>query len=824
MYLLLASFINRLKAMKNFTYLNLLMLLLLSSFTLPAAAAEIKGKVVGSGGVPLDYVSVILARASDSARVMMTMTDASGVFIFKGVKAGKYNVVLSLIGRKMFRTDIMQITDDANLIDLGTLTMETESRQLSSVSVVAKKSLIERVGDKLILNVSASSVSAGASALEVLQRAPGVSVDKDDNISLRGKQGVLVMIDGKQTYLSAADLATMLRNMQSNEIESIEVIANPSARYEAEGKSGIINIRLKKNKSYGTNGTITAGGGYSGYRKTNTGVTLNSKSARLNVFANYNYNNNEGRRKMDIDRINEYEGISNFFSQKSDGKRRWDNHSVKLGADWQLHKDHVLGAQINAYSGNWRERSTNRTGISTLGGPVDSTVLSSNTFHSKNRNISYNINYRGKLDTLGREISVDLDYSTNKSEEDIYYDNLYQYVSAKPEMRERINTLIPVNIAIYAIKADYVHPLSKALKFEAGYKSSWVETDNDFGFNVMVDGQWDRDLLRSNHFIYDENINAGYLIIKGDLNKWNVQAGLRAEQTNSRGNLVTTGQVVKRHYLDFFPSAAINYTMNPDHALGFTYSRRITRPQYDALNPFEFFIDRYTFNRGNPFLKPEYTNAVEMSYTFKKKYILSASFARTTDGITEVILPEAAKSALYQTRTNMAEQNSWTLNLTAPISFTSWWTSNTNALLFRNQFKSPDLNGQKLDNDQTTLMINHVQTFTVDKTMSVELSGNFHTKEVYATLAIKPRYTVDLGISKSFADKRFDVRLAMVDIFRTSYTRISSAYPGLDYKLFQRGDTRMLRLSMSYRFGNKDMKLNRGRATGLEEEAGRVKK
>lgn len=807
------------------TFLFFLLALALTFSTSAAVkGADVGGVIKDSHNKAIDFVSVYLIRNHDSTTVKTVMSDGSGAFSFKDVPRGKYHIVLSQIGMKKYKTSQITVKDEKDNISLGTIVMEAESRSLNAVTVTAQKPLIERKGDRLIVNVASSTVSTGATALEVLQRAPGVSLDKDDNISLRGKQGVLVMIDGKPTYMSTADLTNMLRNMQSNEIEALEIITNPSARYEAEGKSGIINIRLKKNRNFGTNGTLTAGAAYSGYRKFNGGISLNNRSKHFNVFGNYNYGDSKGQQITEIDRINDYQGVKSLFSQSADNARFRRNNNFKVGADWYIDKVSTVGVQLNGYFNNSDDDIVNNTYIGPQGGRVDSTVNSFNDGSSKYRNTSINLNYRGKLDSAGRELSIDLDYASNFSDDQTYYNNNYSYSTGKPAAFERLRAFTPSHIDIYAIKADYVHPFGKAMKMEVGYKSSWVKTDNDFQFAGYVNDNWANDARRSNHFVYRENINALYLNMRMEWKKWNVQAGLRAEQTNSRGDMLTTNTTFKRHYLDFFPSTALNYEANASSSFGFSYSRRITRPGYDALNPFEYFLDRYTFNRGNPYLRPEYTNTFDLSYTLLKKYIVSLNYSHTKDGITEVLLPDPEKSSLFQTNANLAEQYNYSLNITVPLTLAKWWSGNTNINLFRSQFKTPDLNGQALNTDQTTLQVYSSQNFTLTKNTSLELTGNYQSKAVYGTLVIRPQYALDFGASQSFANKRLSVKLAVVDIFRTRYGRISSSYPGLDFKLFQRTDSRMVRLTLAYKFGSNEIKPARTRATGLDAEAGRVKK
>jgi len=787
------------------------------------SGSEIDGFVKDANQKPVDYATVSLIRVADSAAVKSVMTDDKGHYSFKNIPASAYRVAIHQVGQSKHLSEVVTLDKANPVLHMKPAALSPDSKQLKEVNIAVQKPAIERRGDKLIVNVENSSVSAGSTALEVLQRAPGVSLDKDDNVALKGKQGVLIMIDGKPTYLSNTDLAAMLRNMQSNEIESIEIINNPSARYEAEGKSGIINIKLKKNKNYGTNGTFTLGAGYSSKRKSNTGITLNNRNEKLNIFGNYNYNNSEGERYMQIDRINAGQNTSAIFNQTGNADRSWYNNNFKVGADVFLNKNNTVGALVTGYINQWSELYSNGTLIRSMQGVLDSSLLSQNDSRSNYNNLSYNLNYKSVLDTAGRELTIDLDYANNDSKSRMLYDNVYAYASGTQQVNELLENKTPSEINIYAVKTDYTHPFSKSFKLETGFKLSWVKTDNDFQARRMGSQQWEDDPRRSNHFIYDESVKAGYVNLRKEFKKVNVQVGLRAEQTGSKGNLVTTGQVVERDYLDFFPSAAVNYTVNENNSMGITYSRRITRPAYNDLNPFEYFLDRYTYNQGNPFLNPEYTNTFELSYTLLKKYNASVSYAKTTDVMTQVLLPAPEKSALYQTNANLAEQLSYSFNLSAPFTYTKWWNSNTNFTVFNNHFKSPNLNGQVLDNSQTAFQVFHSENVTLNSTTSFELSGNYQSKLIYGTFLVQPQYAVDFGLSRSFMAKKVNMKLAVNDIFNTRRSKISSAYPGLDYSVNQTFDSRTARLTLSYKFGNNNLKESRKRSTGLDSEAGRIK-
>ncbi|MGX5688440.1 TonB-dependent receptor domain-containing protein [Arcticibacter tournemirensis] len=814
--------------MKTQTSKLLRLLALLTIFLSESAYAQslqVTGTVADQNKKPLDYATVALLRAKDSSMVKTALTDAKGEFQFSSLKEGGYLISVTSIGYKKAVTRQFTLSGNVRVFHVEPIRLEAESRNLKEVTVTVQKPFIERKADKLIVNVENSAVSVGSTALEVLQKAPGVSLDKDDNIALKGRQGVLVMIDGKQTYMSNADLANLLRNMQSNEIESIEIINNPSAKYEASGKSGIINIKLKKNKNFGTNGTLTAGAGYGKRYKSNAGLSLNNRNKDVNLFGNYNYSNNKRYQDMQIDRINSGTQRDTYFYQWGDSERKNQNNNFKVGIDYFINKNNTIGALVTGYINNGGELYDNSTIIGATPGRTDSSVVTMNDGNYKYRNFSYNLNYKSVLDTNGQEFQVDLDYSNYNGSDNTLYDNMYYYSpSAANGVSELLRNKTPSDIHIYSVKADYTYPLKKGMKLEAGIKSSMVKTDNDFQFNRYLGSEWQNDPLRSNHFVYDENVNAAYLNFNTEINKTTIQAGLRAEQTNSKGNLVTTNYVVNRHYFNLFPSAVISHNFTDNNTLGLSYSRRINRPSYDALNPFEYYLDKYTYNQGNPFLKPEYTNAFELSYTFKKAYTAAIGYNITTDVITEVLLPNTEKEALYQTNQNLAKQISYNFTMSAPITFTKWWSSNNNVNVFYLGFRTPDLNGQKLDNGKTAFQIYSSQNFKIGKTTSLELNGNYQSSLIYGTLNIEPQYGIDLGISQSFYNKKANVKLAVNDAFNTQTQKISSAYPGLSYTLNQKHETQVVRLSLSYRFGKNEIKPSRNRSTGLDAEESRMKK
>ncbi|WAC41859.1 TonB-dependent receptor domain-containing protein [Pedobacter sp. SL55] len=807
----------------------LLMIAFLTSISLLAEAnrgkqIDINGTVLDEQRKPIDYATVGLFKASDSSLVKTAMTTPEGKFSFPNIVAGSYYIKINMMGYQIYKGKSFVVGE--TVLNLPDILLKADSKTLNTVSVTAVKPLLERKADKMVMNVENSSVAVGSSALEVLQRAPGVTVDQNDRISMQGKQGVLIMLDGKQTYMSQADVANLLRNMQSSEIETIELITNPSSKYDAAGNSGIINIKTKRAKNGGANGSFNAGTAYGKNPRGNTGLNLNYRNKGVNVFGSYNFNKGARTNVIDIDRIANATATSadTYFSQKGGDDRDFENNNFKVGADFFLNKNNTIGVLATGYLNSASQDSYNKTNIGKSFNQLDSILNTTNLNTSSYRNFAYNLNYKSVLDTTGQELTFDADYSKYKGNDRSDLVNTLTFADGsfvKPIGRLRNNT--PSTINIRALKVDYSLPINKTTKLEAGAKSSWVETDNDLKAEEFVGSAWQNDERRSNRFVYDENVNAVYTNLSKQFKKTSVQLGLRMEQTNSKGHLITTNNMVERSYWDFFPTIYVQQTLSKNHQLGASHGRRIDRPSYDALNPFVFYLDEYTYNQGNPFLKPQYTNNYEVNYTFMQRYFLNLGYSVTNDAITEVILPNEERKALFQTNENLATQKVLSANLTVPVKIKKWWSMSNNLNVFHMAFETPNLNGQALKTGQTSYQFRMQNNFIIMDGLTAELNANYESPLTYGTLDLEERTFIDFGISKAILKKKGSLKFAVSDVFDTNRTRLKSAYPGLSYNLYQKNETQLFRLNFTYRFGKNEIKPARRRSTGTEAEQGRMK-
>lgn len=805
-----------------------LFLVLLSFCLVNAALAQekpaqgtINGTILDDQNKPVDYATVGLFKTTDSSLVKTAMTSPDGKFQFVNIKAGNYYIKTNMMGFEIYKSKPFNAAE--SVLNLESIRLQSNSKMLNAVSITTTKPLIERKADKLVMNVENSTVAVGSNALEVLQKAPGVTVDQNDKISMQGKQGVLIMLDGKQTYMSNADVANLLRNMQSSELESIELITNPSSKYDASGNSGIINIKTKKSKNGGTNGNVNLTAGYGKNFRGNAGISLNHRTKNVNVFGNYNYGQQGRDNLITIDRVSNGTPDT-YFMQTGDSYRKGRNNNFKAGVDFFIDKKNTLGILVNGYFNKANEYNDNNTIIGPSFTQVDSTLLAKSTQNSKYNNVSYNLNYKSVLDTAGQELSADLDYSRFNGNDGSNYDNTYRFANGNLiRPTEFTRNATPAKIEIKAFKLDYTLPINKTMRLEAGAKSSWVKTDNNLIAETYLNSAWTNDVRRSNQFVYDENVNAVYTNFNKQFKSTTIQVGLRMEQTNSKGNLITTNNVVKRSYWDFFPTFFLQQTLSENNQVGFSYSRRIDRPSYDALNPFIYYLDQYTYNKGNPFLNPQYTHNFEVSYTFMQQYLLSLTYSRVNDVITEVILPDASQKALYQTNANLAKNIAYGANLNVPTKVTKWWNMNNNLNVFYLSFEAPNLAGQALKTGKTSFQFKSQQSFIIMDGLTAELFGSYESPLDYGTLSLKSRYSVDAGISKSLLKKKATLKLAVSDIFNTNETNLNSAYPGLKYTLYQKNETQIGRISFSYRFGKNEIKPARRRSTGTEDEQGRMK-
>jgi outer membrane receptor protein involved in Fe transport len=803
--------------------LALLVLLIICQSGIKAQDFKIHGNIILQGK-PIEAATISLLK-TDSSQMRHAISNKSGVFEMDKIPEGNYLLLIQYVGCKPYYSDHFVLNAQHAEYDFKTITL-SENAKLSDVVVSSKKQFIEQGIDKTIINIDASPTSVGLSALDLLEKTPGVTVDKDGNISLKGKQGVLVLIDGKPTYLSAQDLATMLKNMPSTMLDQFEVMTNPPAKYDAAGNSGIINIKTKKSKTKGFNTSVTVGGGMGKYAKANESINLNYRTGKINLFGNYSYSYNKRFQNLDLVR-NFRDSITNnitsIYSQRSVMHPEYHSHNAKMGLDFYASKKTTLGIVLNGNFNPGNFSLENVTNINDVFQKLQTKTITNSSSNDTWKNYGVNFNTITKLDTAGTELSSSFDYIYYYSASNQLFNNyFYDENDNETTPAQILRGYTPGKINIYSGKIDYSHPMKNDTKLEAGIKSSYVTSDNIAQYDTLANGKWVNYEGRTNHFLYKENINAAYVNFSKKLNKkWSAQLGLRLENTNANGNQLTTGETFKRNYTQLFPTAYLNYKLNDNNQFNLNYGRRVQRPDYGDLNPFYYFLDPYTYQVGNPYLKPQFSHNIELSHSYKNMLTTTLSYTAVNDMISEQLQQIDSIHTTYVTRTNLAQQRSVTLSANAGVPVTKWWRTNVYVQGSYNRFKG-FINQGMLDVHGASFNSNMQNQFTLPKGWSMELSGYFNSRAVYGTMIGLPQGAANFAVSKNILKDKGSIKVNFRDFLGLQGWRGVSRYQNIDVTIKNHWDSRVVNLSFTYRF-NKGKGAEHRQNSAADEEQNRVK-
>ncbi len=788
---------------------------------------KVSGTVVDGSAKTVESATITLHRTRDSSVVKMSVADRTGKFVFDGIDEGKYFVSITAVGHQKGFSEVFEINSRNSSVVLKTIELIPQAKSIEGVTVSSKKPLIEQKIDRTIVNVEASLTNVGNSALEVLEKSPGISVDKDGNISLKGKAGVVIYIDGRPSYLSGADLANLLRSMNASQLEQIEIMTNPPAKYDAAGNSGVINIKTKKNKQFGYNGSVTTGYTQGHFARYNDNFNFNYRNGKVNLFTNLSYNRNHRGEDLYITRNFRETGTKNLlsmFDQASHMENQNHFYSAKAGLDYSMSKKTTLGVVVNGFYNPSTWHSNTNTLIYDPNHLLTSQTKASTTNDEKWKNFSTNLNVRTVLDSAGQELTADLDYIQYRSTSvqplnSYYYDNNGNMLHS-----DLLLGNLPQNITIYSGKVDYTLPLKKGAKFDAGLKSSYVKTDNNANYDSIQNGQSVHDYNRSNHFVYEENINAAYVNFTKPFNKkWSGQFGLRVENTNAKGDQLTTNIKFKRNYTQLFPTAYLQYSANAKNQFVINYGRRINRPDYESLNPFIHFLDRYTFEQGNPNLKPQFSHNIELSHTYNGFLTTTANFSQTTDIIQQVLEQNEATNETFIKRANIANSRQFGLSVSAFKQIKKWWSGNVYVNVYNNHF-SGLVNNENISIGITGFMAQAQQQFKWGKGWGAEVSGFYRSKGLEGVIFIKPIVQVDAGFSKQIMKNNATLKLNVRDIFAGGVFKGYSKYGNVDVQFKDVNDSRAVSLGFTYRFNKGKLKAGSSRKSGgASDEQDRVK-
>ena len=804
------------------------------------AQTTLSGHIHDGTGKPVPFVTVALLNARDSSVAKGTASDQAGLFVFDNIRAGQYRVRASAVGYKKSYSADFDLT--TNPLILPALTLTETVGKLAEVQVTAKKPFVEQQNDRMVVNVAGSIVGSGSTALEVLEKSPGVTVDyQNERIQLRGKDGVIVMIDGRQSYISQQDVVALLRTMSSDNIATIELITSPGAGYDAAGNSGIINIRLKKNGNLGTNGTVSVAGGVGRYDKERGSLQLNHRTQKLNLFGSYSLNRSSSYWDFQLNR-NQADPSAGTPDRTDPVRRsvvrtqtyqinRDLGQNAKAGFDFAPTKNTTIGL---VWTGLWsNHRSATDTGRPATGtfrrtadGPIYFKIQTDKAEQTISQNQVLNLNVQHVFGEKRGQLTADVDYGqfTSQFTNDLITQTLLS--TEKPaEVTQALFTAQPTTVNIRTAKADYTRPLANGWKLDLGLKWASVKTDNDLTLRTGPTDNVQTDPLLSNQFQYTEAVSAAYASVSGKLGwggraKTDVQLGLRAEQTHSEGNSLTLRQVVARRYLNLFPSLFVTQPLARGQTLTLSYSYRINRPNYQSLNPARSYVDPYTYRQGNANLKPQYTSAIELRYGLKSGLFVSVGANLTTDLVNSILYgTEGNKSFIIWQ--NAGNAQGYTLTAGWPTTIRKGWQLQTTFLGYYNGFQLV-YEGQAVQIRNWAGRVNASNAFTLGRGWTAELTGWLKTPAMQVLDRSPWLGSIDTGVQKIMSPV-LKLKLSVQDVFHSDRFARTMAVPGkFSSDAGFRLDTRVALVNLTYSFGNQQVKASRQRQTGSEDETRRT--
>lgn len=787
-------------------------------------------QVAGEKKQAIENATVELLKEKDSSLVKAAISDRNGLAELSGIRAGSYRIRVSIINYATQYGSVFSVDGTQPLVQLPAIAMKAAPAEINSVTVTARKPFIQRLNDRLVVNVESSIISAGSSAMDVLERSPGVSIDQNDVIGLRGRQGVIIMIDGKLSPLTGADLANYLRGLPSNAIERIDIITNPSARYDAAGNSGIIDIRMKKDQRLGLNGTLTGGYGQGVYPKANAGATFNYRNKAMNLFGNYNYSYRVNMNHLVLDRNFYTNGVYNGGDLKDNSiKTPAHFHALRVGADFFPSKKDIIGFVVTRNISYFRTTAYNSSVVLNNSHQSASTFQTNSFNNSDNWNTVANINYKHAFNTTGRELTADIDYGKYFSDALSSNATKYYKLDGTPlQPNYRLDGDQAGKLTLRTARIDYVHPLKAGARFETGLKSSYVSSDNDAKFFDMSSGVPADDINKTNRFYYDEYNNAGYINASKEFKKFNVQLGLRGEHTHLKTHQVKGNTYFDSSYFQLFPSAFINYKIKENQTIGVSVSRRIDRPGYSQLNPFLFLIDVTTYSTGSPGLLPQFTWSYELNYTIKSiNFTLGYSHTTNNHNVAiarfKDVFPTIPQddNVTVQIPINLSSSDYFGVSVSAPLRINKSWNMVNNANVYYNKFNG-SLGSTQLDRGRPAFDARINNSFTLGKGWIAELNGNVNSGGQYGFMVLDPQWGLAVGIQKSMMKNQGTLRFNISDIFWTNLPKAVITYDNYIEKWRAWRETRVANLTFTYRFGKNTVQAARRRTTASEEERQRA--
>ena len=774
------------------------------------AIISVAGQIVDGNtkkGIPFATVSIINIR--DNKVITGEVADEKGYFKINELKPGRVKMLYSFIGYVSLTSDTIFLNPSQPEIVLGVIKLYSATKQIAQATVQAERGMLQMAIDKKVFNVEKNILSTGGTANDVLQTIPSVTLDIDGNLSLRGSGNVTVLIDGRISTLTGTDRNAVLEQIPSSAIESVELITNPSAKYDPDGTSGIINIVLKKNKQVSLNGSVNTSV-TSGNGRYNLGYNLNFKNKKWNISTGYNLRVNQiNSRTLNI-RTN-FNTDTTFNDQLGYNHNDNKNHVIRLGVDRYINSRSTIGFTSTFSSSKKIANGVSENANYNVIHQQTDALSRLNNSTEDNINLDLGVNYRKTFLKPKKELTADVSYSKNTTDANTIYGTT-STINNSHLYQDAINDGV-VNLA--AIKVDYTNPINEKSKVETGFKVSYRSNDADYKVSDNATGDTILNTNQSNHFIYKEFIKAAYANYSRTIGQWGVQVGLRAEHAQIETDQRTAGIKNNKPYLSFFPSVYFARKMSMDQEIQLNYSRRINRPQVNNLNPFTDFSDPRNLRTGNPNLKPEYVDAYELSYIkyWKRNTLTSTIYLRQTNDQIQrfrIVDTTGVSTVTFQ---NLSFSRNYGFEFIAVTELMKFWTLTTNLNLFRNEIAVSNTSGELKTGSNGSIKV--MSSTKLPKLFDVQFSGNYTSPGVTAQGEFKEMYSFDIGLKKDLFKSKAIISANLSDIFNTRSMRFDTY--GLNYFQYtkHKRDTQLLTFSLIYKFGKADFQKNK--RSGREE-------
>ncbi len=779
----------------------------------------ITGLIQGNDGGPMAYSNVLLLKANDSTLVKGTLAQEDGTFELDNVSTGSYIVQGSMIGYKSTNSKPFDLDHDYQVETIILSGFEA----LDEVVIVAKKQLFEQKIDRMVINVESSIVSSGSSALEILERSPGVLVNRQSNaISLAGKDGVVIMINGKTSYVPVSSVVQILEGMSADNIETIELITTPPANFDAEGNAGFINIVLKKRADLGLNGSYSLSAGYGKGGTTSNNLNFNYRKNKINLFGSYSYSNDKRAELWSTSR--QYEDNNNLLFTKTvtDRDPSQPNHNYRLGVDFQVTEKTIVGFLANGFDNRWSMDAFNENFDTENGIPtayVD--LVNTEVNHKKHYGINFNVKHDFTKDKF---ISFDIDYlnydfNNPTDYANSFYDENRVFINEEL-LRSRKNTPLQTWVG----KFDYSNKINDKIKIEFGGKGTKNNFENDVSIEDLVGNSWIIDPSLTNKSNLDEKILAGYGSLDYNFSeKISVKLGMRYEYTDTFLDTDTEGAVVDRQYGEWFPSIFLNRKFNDNLSMNLSYSRRITRPTFNDLAPFIIFIDPNTFLTGNASLQPAISNSAKYAINYKS-YFFSLQYTNEDSSIAifQEFIDEDTGRLIFEA-SNLDYTKTFSTALGFPFKISDWWKTQNN-LTFVKQKVRTFYNDDPIELSLGNFSANSSHSFKISNKFSAEISGFYNGPSFFGSAKYDEVYGINIGFQQKFSDKWGTLKFSINDILDSVKFTGGTDLPEQNIKTRNvfNFSNRTFTLTYSRNFGNQKLASKRERETGSEEERRRV--